>query len=98
MKITYKNRSIEKVCTIASVAEKKYGREMAEKIQMRIDQLGATDTIEDLVKYRIGRCHFLKGDRKGQYAMDLIHPYRLIFVKTGEEIQIANVMEIVDYH
>ena len=89
MKITYKNRSIEKVCTIASVAE---------KIQMRIDQIGAADTIEDLVKYRIGRCHFLKGDRKGQYAMDLVHPYRLIFVKTGEEIQIANVMEIVDYH
>lgn len=71
MKITYKNRSIEKVCTIASVAEKKYSREMAEKIQMRIDQIGAADTIEDLVKYRIGRCHFLKGDRKGQYAMDL---------------------------
>lgn len=98
MKITYKNRSIEKVCTIASVAEKKYSREMAEKIQMRIDQIGAADTIEDLVKYRIGRCHFLKGDRKGQYAMDLVHPYRQIFVKTGEEIQIANVMEIVDYH
>ena len=37
-------------------------------------------------------------DRKGQYAMDLVHPYRLVFEKTGDKIQIANVMEIVDYH
>lgn len=30
--------------------------------------------------------------------MDLVHPYRLVFEKIGNEIQIANVMEIVDYH
>ncbi len=30
--------------------------------------------------------------------MDLIHPYRLVFEKNGGEIQIANVLEIVDYH
>lgn len=40
----------------------------------------------------------LKGDRKGQYAMDLIHPYRLVFEKIGNDIQVANIMEIVDYH
>ena len=31
LKITYKTRKIEKVCTIAIEAEKKYGLEMAEK-------------------------------------------------------------------
>ena len=31
MEITYKSRRIEKVCTLASEAEKKYGLEMAEK-------------------------------------------------------------------
>lgn len=40
----------------------------------------------------------LKGDRKGQYAMELTQPYRLIFTKRGNEIQIVNVIEIVDYH
>ena len=86
MEITYKTRKIEKVCTIASEAEKKYGSEMAEKIHQR------------MVQFHIGRCHPLKGNRKGQYAMDLVHPYRLVFEKIGNEIQIANVMEIVDYH
>lgn len=37
-------------------------------------------------------------NRKGQYAVDLVHPYRLIFEKHGNEIQIAHIMEIVDYH
>ena len=43
-------------------------------------------------------CHPLTGDRNGQFAVDLVHPYRLVFEKNGEEIQIANIIEIVDYH
>lgn len=71
---------------------------MAEKIHHRIDIIAATDTVEELVMFRFGRCHALHGNREGQYAMDLVHPYRLVFIKNGEEIQIAEVQEIVDYH
>lgn len=38
------------------------------------------------------------GSRQNQYAVDLVHPYRLVFEKQGELIQIANIIEIVDYH
>lgn len=86
------------MCTIASEAEKKYGSEMAEKIHQRIDEIDASDTIEEMVQYHIRRCHPLKENRKGQYAMDLVHPYRLIIEQIGDEIKIANIMEIVDYH
>lgn len=96
--ITYKNKSIKKVCTDAKTAEKTYGQEMAEKIHQRIDEISAADTVEMMVQFRIGRCHPLKQNRKGQYAMDLVHPYRLVFEKNGDEIQIANILEIVDYH
>lgn len=98
MEIEYQNRSIEKVCTNASVAEKKYGSEMAEKIQMRIDQINASPSIEYLIQYHIGRCHPLHHNRKNQFAMDLVHPMRLVFEKRGTDIQIACIMEIVDYH
>lgn len=98
MQVTYKTRKIEKVCTIAIEAEKKYGPEMACKIHQRIDELIAADTVEEMIKFRIGRCHPLKGNRNLQYAVDLVHPYRLVFEKNGNKIQIANVMEIVDYH
>ena len=86
------------MCTIASVAEKKYGSRMAEKIHQRIDQIEAADTVEQMIQYGIGRCHPLHQNRENQYAMDLVHPMRLVFEKKGNEIQIANIVEITDYH
>ena len=98
LEITYRNRKIERICTNAEAAERAYGRDMADKIHQRIDELSAADTIEMMIQYHIGRCHPLSQDRKGQYALDLVHPYRLVFSKSGDKIQIANVIEIVDYH
>lgn len=98
MQVKYKNRNIEKVCTNASAASKKYGNEMAEKIHQRIDEIKAADNVEQMILFHIGRCHKLQGNRKDQYAVDLIHPRRLVFEKHGSEIQIVNVLEIVDYH
>lgn len=37
------------MCTIASEAEKKYGSEMAEKIHQRIDEIDASDTVEEMI-------------------------------------------------
>ncbi len=98
MEITYKNRKIKKVCTIISYAEKEYGRRMAEKIHQRVDEIRAAETVELLIRYQIGRCHILSENRKGQYAMDLVHPYRLVFEKDGQELRIVKILEIVDYH
>lgn len=98
MEITYKDDKIKKVCIDARAADKKYGKEMSKKIHMRIDQITAADTVEEMIMYNIGRCHALINNRKGQYAVDLVHPYRLVFEKHGSKIQIANIMEIVDYH
>ena len=79
--VTYKTKSLEKICTDVSKAIRKYGEEIAQKIYQRI-----------------GRCHRLEGNRSGQYSVDLAQPYRLIFTVKGEEIQIAKIIEIVDYH
>lgn len=98
MKVHYHSKKLEKICSNASEAEKAYGAVMAEKIQMRITQIKAASTIETMIQYHIGRCHPLTGDRKGQYAMDLSHPYRLVFKVKQESIEIAEIIEIVDYH
>ena len=81
MNIEYRNRGIEKVCTDASFAEKKYGREMADKIHQRIDKIEAAESVEQMIQYHIGRCHPLHQNRKNQYAVDLVHPMRLVFEK-----------------
>ena len=98
LEIIYKNKSINKVCTDANAARKEYGIEMARKIHFRIDQISVAETVDQLVLFHIGRCHALHGDRKGQFAMDLVHPYRLVFAKVHNEVKIVEVQEIVDYH
>ncbi len=71
---------------------------MAERIQQRIGELEAAETVEIMIQYRIGRCHPLSGDRTDQYAVDLVHPYRLIFEVIRTETQIVRILEIMDYH
>ena len=101
MRIDYKDNGLRKVCTDIRKAEKKHGVLMAEKIHMRVDQISAASSVEELILRRVGRCHPLTGDRQGQYAMDLAHPKRLVFTKAlGEEQeeQMVIIQEIVDYH
>ncbi len=98
MDITYKTRKLEKICTDAKAAEKAHGREMADIIHQRIDEITAAETVEMMIQFHIGRCHPLRQNRKGQYAVDLVHPYRLVFEKHGNTIQIAHILEIIDYH
>ena len=98
MNITYKTRKLEKICTDAKAAEKAHGWRMAKVIHQRIDQITAADSVEMLMNSHIGGCHQLEHNRKGQYAVDLVHPYRLVFEKHGDTIQIAHILEIIDYH
>jgi proteic killer suppression protein len=52
----------------------------AKKIRRRLDDLRAAPTLETLRPPGFpGRCHELKGKRKGQLSLDLEHPYRLVF-------------------
>lgn len=98
MEISYRTKKLEKICTDAKVSDRAYGCEMSEKIQMRIDEIKSVDTVEEMIQWHIGRCHALKNNRKGQYAVDLVHPYRLVFEKHDNEVQIVHIMEIIDYH
>jgi len=75
-----------------------YGEEMAEKIAQRINELKSASDVEFLIRYFIGRCHPLKADRKGEYAMVLVQPYRLIFKETDFTIHLIRITSIEDYH
>ena len=86
------------MCTDFSCAKKEYGDRMAALIHQRIDEIHAAISLEMLVQFKIGRCHPMQGNRKGEYAMDLVHPYRLVFQRNDEEIQLVKIISIEDYH
>ena len=71
---------------------------MADKIHIRIFQIETAERVSELLMYGIGRCHVLEGNRRGQYAMDLVHPYRLIFVEEDEMTVSVRIEQIEDYH
>lgn len=98
MHIEYRNKQIRKICTDATAARKKYGDQTARRIAQRLGEIGASDTVESMVQHHIGRCHALTGNRQGQYAVDLVHPLRMVFTKDGDKVQVATIEEIVDYH
>ena len=56
-----------------------YGEPQAKLIRRRLDQLIAADNLAVVRTIPQARCHELKENRMGQLAVDLVHPYRLIF-------------------
>lgn len=75
-----------------------FGKDIATKIFQRIQEIKAIDTVENLIRFSIGRCHQLKGKKKGLYAMDLVHPHRLVFKKHNNALEIVIITDIEDYH
>jgi len=76
LKTTFKDKKIRQLCEQQAVAVKKLGAPCARKLGARLGDLEAALTVKDLVA---GNPHPLKGDRVGQYALDLAGGLRLVF-------------------
>lgn len=85
-------------------ATKNVGDRNAYVFVQRIQEIEAADNLAILDSLP-GRLHALHGSSKGQYALDLVHPKRLVIQPLLEEGQIspnqatkAMIIGIVDYH
>lgn len=52
----------------------------------RLSELSAAITLSDISYLPPPRLHELSGNRKGQFSVDLYHPYRLLFIPANESI------------
>lgn len=77
MEIFFNDKKLRELCEKRAVAVKKLGAVCARKLQNRLDDLDAATRVTDLVA---GNPHPLKGDRLGQFAVDLAGGWRLVFV------------------
>lgn len=63
---------------------KKWGADMAKRIEMRLQQAKAVNDLSVLIPYKApGRWHWLRENREGQFSADLVHPQRLLFEPYG---------------
>lgn len=76
MKINFGNKKVRNLCERQDTAEKELGVACARKLRSRLSDLEAASRITDLVA---GNPHPLKGNRTGQFALDLAGALRLVF-------------------
>jgi proteic killer suppression protein len=86
--ISFKSTKLEKELNEGKRLIKIHGSRRAKVIRVRLAELRAAVTLHDLGPPYDGpgRCHELRGNRKGQLSVDLDQPYRLIFIPNHEPI------------
>ena len=110
MDILFCNSKLEKECCDSKARQKRHGTERANRLRRRLDDLAAAATLS-VMRTLPGRCHELTGDLKGELAIDLDGPYRLIFEPAEEpppvddngsldwnRVTSIRILRIGDYH
>lgn len=107
MKINFSSNKLQKTFNSEKELKRQYGSEQAKKIKTRIGVLKAAANLAEVPVQKPERCHQLEGNRKNEFAVDLKHPFRLIFrpeilSKDGvydlTEITSIIITAVEDYH
>lgn len=108
MDILFSDKKLRELCEEQRKADKKLGTACARKLRARLSDLEAARQVTDLVA---GNPHPLKGDRSGQFALNLTGGWRLVFSPGNEpcpqnpeggidwsQVTIVCIEYIGDYH
>ena len=111
MEISFKSRRLEKTFTRRGGLRKAYGDRMERVIRNRVNLLLGASNLSEVAAGPPVRRHQLTGTRKGQFAIDLVHPYRLILKPNHEpvprkddggidlyQVTAIKIIGVVDYH
>ena len=109
VEISFKTNKLAKTLNSGKLIIKHFGSS-AKKIKIRLDDMANVGNLEILMTLP-GRHHPLSGDRKGQFACDLVHPFRLIYEPNNNPLPLddnniliynkvtsVEIIEITDYH
>ena len=80
MKIYFKTKKLEKICSKKKESVKAVGDKNSQRLLQRMMELKAADTLNDISNLPPTRCHELSGNRKRQFSVDINRNYRLLFI------------------
>ena len=111
MDIAFSTRKLARTFNSGSALAKEYGDRMARTIQIRLAVLRNARTLALVPTTPPDRRRLLTGGRSGQYAVDLVHPFRLVFEPNHDpvpqtedggidinQVTAITITEVVDYH
>ena len=110
LEIRFRKRKLQRICNSRKALRQTFGV-MADVIENRLLVLDAANHLGLVPTARPIRRHQLLGKRRCQFAVDLDHPFRLVFQPDHDPIPMApdggidinavtaiEIIEIVDYH
>jgi toxin HigB-1 len=111
MDITFRDERLAKIFNSEKNLVREYGYENAKKIKYRMAILSTANSLDEVPSRPPERRHELVGNRKGQFAVDVRHPKRLIFKPNHnplprkddggldlKKIYAITIIELEDYH
>ena len=111
MDIAFKSRKLARIFNSGKNLMQEYGPENAKLIKRRMAVLIAASSLDEISHRPPERRHELTGDRKEQFAVDIKHPYRLVFVPNHNplprkadcgldlrQITAIAILDVEDYH
>lgn len=110
VEVLFTSEKLKRALSSHRTMRKAWGKEGAKQIALRLQQLAAAPGLADM-RDLPGRCHELSNDRSRHLAVDVHHPYRLIFRPSADPapskadggldwtaVDSITVTEIVNYH
>lgn len=111
MDIAFRTRKLQRTFNSADALRRSYGTKMARVIKNRLAVLSNAPNLALVPTTPPDRRHQLRGDRDEQFAVDLVHPRRLVFelnhdpIPRGddggvdtEQVTAIMIIDVVDYH
>ena len=111
MHITFKTRKLKRTCESETLSNRAWGVRQAAVVRLRLAQLAAAGDLGVMEKIPGARLHELKGNRAGQFAVDGVHPHRIVFVPEHDpvptlpdggtdrgQVTAIRILAVEDYH
>lgn len=108
--VAWADRKLAKACATDASGIKRFGTDEWRILKRRLASLFAAPTLADMQNVP-GGCHALSGDRKGQFAVSLTGPRRVVFEPDHDPLPLLEaggldlhrvtaiqILEVVDYH
>jgi proteic killer suppression protein len=87
VEITYKNNKLEQKLNTDKGLAKSYGT-LAKKVKQRMTQIKSAINLQIIADNKVLRLHPYKGDRKGEWSIDIQENWRICFVINQDPIPV----------
>ena len=111
MELSLRNRKLAQVFSSERTLRREYGARAARTIMIRLAVLLDAETLSEVPATPPDRMRQLIGNRDEQFAVNLVHPYRMVFEPDHEplprkedggidleRVTAITILEVIDYH